>query len=214
MYGPRGCLTEVEAKGLFAVHYGRDSLMWGCLPDWFFYWPTKFCKWVVLPQLIWLGNNVIIPLPMMVFLRGASYHLGLLIGAFQFVDGANQIIRFLLPLFEDDSVLEAPSLKEFREKSKQRKYGIFMDYKDFHPGYKPLFFIYRPIAWALFAVDRYRLLPIWTRLTRFRNDMEVKTLTKSPYHMGMKVTCEYDPGYFGSIEKDSVWLPSFVLDCT
>ena len=36
MYGPPGCLTEVEAKGLFAVHYGRDSLMWGCLPDWFF----------------------------------------------------------------------------------------------------------------------------------------------------------------------------------
>ena len=123
----------------------------------------------------------------MAFLRKASYHLSLSIGAFQFVDVANKIIRKLLPLFEDDSLLEAPPLAEFREKSKQRKYGIFMDYKDFHPGYKPLFFIYRPIAWALFAVDRYRLLPIWTRLTRFGNDMEVKTLTKSPYHMGIKV---------------------------
>merc|ERR1712226_703934 len=39
--------------------WGRDSMMWGVLPDWFWVWPTKFCEWAVLPHLKWLGRNVI-----------------------------------------------------------------------------------------------------------------------------------------------------------
>lgn len=215
-YGPPGVMTEAYAKQIYTVEYSKDSLMWNLVPDWFYYFPTKFCNWCIVPKLVWLTNNVIIPLPIMTFLRLTAYHVALFIGAMEMVDIANSIIRKLSPLFEDESLLEGPlSLAEFRKKSKERKYGLFMEYEDFHPGYKPLFFFFRPIAWAIFAVDRYHLLPIWTRLTRFGDDIEVKTLTKSPYHMGMKVivggTRIRWPGYYGSIEKANVWLPGFVL---
>ena len=114
-----------------------------------------------------------------IFAAYLSWHLALLIGAVKLVDVLNEVIHRLLPLFDDE---DTPSnYREFVASQKKRKQSLFFEYDDFHPGYKPLFFIYRPIAWALFAIDKYRLLPIWTRLTRI-GKVEVKTITKSKYH--------------------------------
>ena len=129
------------------------------------------------------------------------------------IDLVHEVVRKVGPLFEDGQ--DTPrNLKELKEKQKARKHGLFFEYDDFHPGYKPLYFIYRPIAWALFAIDKYHLLPIWTRLTRV-GKVEVKTITKSKYHMGMKVivggTRIRYPGIMESIEKANVW-PFFFLD--
>ena len=197
----------------FTVRFNCDSILWGVLPKQFWYLPTKFCKWAILPHLKWIGSNVVIPLPVMAFLRRTSWHIALLIGAVELVDVLNEIIRKLLPLFDDE---DTPSnYREFVASQKKRKQSLFFEYDDFHPGYKPLFFIYRPIAWALFAIDKYRLLPIWTRLTRI-GKVEVKTINKSKYYKGMKVivggTRIRYPGVIGALEKPNVWLPTFVLD--
>ena len=77
------------------------------------------------------------------------------------------------------------------------------------------YFIYIDQSRALFAVDKYRLLPIWTRVTRLGN-VEVKTIAKSKYPMGMKVIVKGTriryPGFIGTREKPNVGLPFFVLD--
>ena len=215
-FGPPGVTTLAYSNQFYTVKLGRDSVCWGLLPAWVWYYPTKFCEWGVVPHLRWIGSNVHIPIPVMSFLRRASWHGALLIGAIQLVDLANEIVQRVGPYLEDGN--DTPSTyKEFLEKKKARKHSLFFEYKDFHPGYKPLYFVYRPIAWALFAIDKYHLLPIWTRLSRI-GPLEVKTIKKSKYHMGMKVlvggTRIRYPGIIGAKEKMNVWLPFFVLDCT
>ena len=80
----------------------------------------------------------------MSFLRYGAWYGALLIGAFQLIDVANEIVRRVGPLLEDGQDTP-PTLKELMEKQKARKYSLFFEYDDFHPGYKPLYFIYRPI---------------------------------------------------------------------
>ena len=175
-YGPPGVATVAFNDQFFTVKWGRESIMWGVLPGWFWYLPTKFCEWAVVPHLKWIGCNVHIPLPVMSFLRH-GHDCALLIGAVELIDLVHEVVRKVGPLFEDGQ--DTPrNLKELKEKQKAQKHGLFFEYDDFHPGYKPLYFIYRPIAWALFAIDKYHLLPIWTRLTRV-GKVEVKTITTS-----------------------------------
>ena len=68
-YGPPGVTTLAYNAHLFTVKWGRESIMWGLLPEWFWYLPTKFCKWAVVPHLKWIGCNIHIPLSVMSFLR-------------------------------------------------------------------------------------------------------------------------------------------------
>ena len=211
--GPPGVTTLAFNAQFFTVRWGRDSMMWGLLPDWFWYLPTKFCNWALVPHLKWLGCNVHIPLSVMSGLRYGAWYGALLIGGFELIDVANEIIRRVGPIFDRQPTPR--NLKELMAQQKARKYSLFFEYEDFHPGYKPLYFIYRPIVWALLAVDKYRLLPIWSRLSRV-GKVEVKTITKSKYHMGMKVivggTRIRYPGVIGAKEKLNTWLPFFVLD--
>ena len=198
-YGPPGAPTLAYNAYIFTVKWGRESIMWGLLPEWFWYFPTKFCKWAVVPHLKWIGCNIHIPLSVMSFLRYGAWYSALLIGAFELADLANGFYRAVEPIFDGP---DTPSTyKELLAKQKARKYSLFFEYEEFHPGYKPLYFIYRPIAWAFLATDKYRLLPIWSRLSRV-GKVEVKTITRSKYHMGMKVivggTRIRYPGVIGS----------------
>ena len=57
---------------------------------------------------------------------------------------------------------------------------------------------------------------MWARLTRFSNDVQVKTLTKYYCHKGLKVIAggkklRY-PDFIGARKRPNVWLPSFALN--
>ena len=59
-YGPPGVTTVAHNAQFFTVKC-RNRILWGSLPDWFWYLPIKFCEWVVVPHLKWIGYDVYIP---------------------------------------------------------------------------------------------------------------------------------------------------------
>ena len=216
IFGPYGALTASGAKKMFTVRWDRDSILWGVLPDSFWYWPTKICQWLILPPLIWVSKHVVLPLPLMFFLRRSSYVLAMFLTLMEFLGVIYDAQRKLMPLFQDEKLLKARTLKEFEAAYAEKKYGLFMEKESFDPDYRFIYYLYWPWKKGFLLIDRYKLLPIWTKLTRFGDGIEVKTLTKSRYHKGMKVivggTRLRWPGFIGSRDKADFWIQNFVYE--
>ena len=128
---------------IITVRYDQNSIMWGIIPDWAWYWPTKFFQWLILPKLIWIGKNVVIPIPIMVSLRQSAYRLALLLSWLEIISAFYEFQRRVGPLLKagkDDALANAPTLKQVNEEMAKRKHGLFMEYDKFAPEYKFLYF--------------------------------------------------------------------------
>ena len=70
---------------------------------------------------------------------------------------------------------------------KKSKSLVFKDGPaDYRPGQGYLWFLFRPICWAVAFNDRYKTHPFFKRFSRIGN-YEVRTLERSPYHRGQRV---------------------------
>ena len=130
-YGPPGAPTLAYNAYIFTVKWGRESIMWGLLPEWFWYFPTKFCKWAVVPHLKWIGCNIHIPLSVMSFLRYGAWYSALLIGAFELADLANGFYRAVEP-FLTVPIPRLP-IKNYWQSRKQGSIASSLSMRSFTP---------------------------------------------------------------------------------
>ena len=93
--GPYGCLPQAMARAMYTRHYGTNTILWGIIPEKFWYWPSNVFKWLILPQLIWISKNVVIPLPVMYGLRYSTYAFVILLSATEFMQPAYDLQRKL-----------------------------------------------------------------------------------------------------------------------
>ena len=114
VFGPYGCMPEAMARSMYTRRYSTDTILWGIIPERFWYWPAKLFKLLILPQLIWISKNVVIPLPIMYGLRHSAYALAMLLSFVEFMQMAYDLQRKLMPLLNGDKLLKARTLKEFQ----------------------------------------------------------------------------------------------------
>ena len=145
IFGPYGCINTALANQMYTVRWGTGSMLWGVMPDRFWYWPTKICQWVFLPPLIWVSKHVVIPLPIMYTLRHSAYGLALCCSFMEFLSVLNDLLRKMLPLFQTDELSQARTIKEFEAAYAKKKHGLFMNYENFDPKYRFLYFLYCPL---------------------------------------------------------------------
>ena len=133
---------------------------------------------------------------MMFFLRQAAYSIAIYPCWLKLLLSPYDLQRKFLPIFgagKDDKINKAPTLKDSDEALAARKHGLFMDYENYHPNYRWLYFVYCPLKWLFLGLDWCRLQPIWQRLIRYEK-VELETFTTSRYMKGLKVIWEA-PGY-------------------
>lgn len=126
VFGPYGCMPEAMARSMYTRRYSTDTILWGIIPERFWYWPAKLFKLLILPQLIWISKNVVIPLPIMYGLRHSAYALAMLLSFVEFMQMAYDLQRKLMPLLNGDKLSKARTLKEFQSAYALKKHGLFM----------------------------------------------------------------------------------------
>ena len=92
-----------------------------------------------MPILRKIAENVVIPLPVMFFLRQAAYSIVIYLYWLELVVIAYDLQRKFLPIFgagKDDKINKASTLKDIDEALAARKHSLFMDYENYHPNYR------------------------------------------------------------------------------
>ena len=143
-------------------------------------------KFVVYPVLLWIYNHVTIPFPVMLTLRYSAWILGQLVCVLNLANEfGHSFSIFVAPLLSFG--LKNVTTPEDVEGLKESKSLIFKDSpSDMPEGKEYLWFLFRPICWCVAFNDRYKTHPFFRRFSRVGN-YEIKTLKRSPYHLGQRV---------------------------
>ena len=126
-------------------------------------------EFVVLPALLWIYNHVTIPFPVMLTLRYSAWILGQLFCIINLVNefGAS-FSYFSAPLTHFG--LKGIKTPEDVKGLKKSKSLVFKDGPaDYRPGQGYLWFLFRPICWAVAFNDRYKTHPFFKRFSRIGN---------------------------------------------
>ena len=195
-YGPPGALDKpaVLETLLPPCYIGLRALPVQ-LPNWVTYYPIKALKWLFYPPLIWVGNHIVIPRPVMRTARYTSYILGkIAVGADLIHATADIFCELVFPVIIDKDELtgkmkreeDFPSKDEYIKYLRKSNNWVWREWSDYEFWYhRPLYFLLRPIAWGVEFKNSWRTRSIWRYPFRWRSQKVY--LQKSPYHMGREI---------------------------